>query len=475
MSGASVGEELLERDADLDEAARMRRAAGGGSGGALLVVGPAGIGKSALIRAIRDRASADGFTVLAARGAELEREFSFGVVRQLLEPAVAVTPERERARLFSGAARPAATAIGELHLDDPNLASPSLDPSFAVLHGLYWLTANLAERGPLLIAVDDAHWADPASLRFLVYLAGRLEGLPAMLVVGMRPAEPGSAVELLSALESEPASRVLRVAALSQAGTEILVRSRLEDAAGGFAAACHSATQGNPQLIRELLVALAAEGIEPTPAGAERVAALRADRIAASVLARVGRAGRVAVALARAVAVLGRDATVPLATELVEVDPEEAAAGVDTLTELEVIDQGEVLAYVHPIVRAAIYNDMQTTERAALHARAARLLAHTAASSSRSRRRSWRASPRAIPGRSGNSATPRRTPWRAVRPTPRSRSSSAPLRSARARRSAARSSSRWGGRTGCSATSAVPSGGSARRWGWRPNPVAAPR
>lgn len=375
MSGALVGEDLLERDADLDEAARMRMAAGGGSGGALVVVGPAGIGKSALIRAIREGASADGFTVLAARGAELEREFSFGVVRQLLEPAVAATPERERARLFSGAARPATQAIGELHLDDPNLASPSLDPSFAVLHGLYWLTANLAERAPLLIAVDDAHWADPASLRFLVYLAGRLEGLAAMLVVGMRPAEPGSPVELLSPLEAEPASRVLRVAPLSQAGTEILVRSRFEDVAGGFAAACHRATQGNPQLIRELLVALAAEGIEPTPSGAERVATLRADRIAASVLARVGRAGPVAVALARAVAVLGRDATVPLVAELAGVDPKEAAAGVETLAELEVIEQGEILAYFHPIVRAAIYNDMQATERAALHTRAARLLA----------------------------------------------------------------------------------------------------
>ena len=58
------------------------------------------------------------------------------------------------------------------------------------LHGLYWLTANLAAEQPLLILVDDAHWADPPSLRWLAYLAQRLDGLPAALIVAARPGEP---------------------------------------------------------------------------------------------------------------------------------------------------------------------------------------------------------------------------------------------------------------------------------------------
>jgi DNA-binding CsgD family transcriptional regulator len=377
MSGAPAGEELLERDAYLQEAAELLSAAEGGSGSTLLVLGPAGIGKSALIRAIRDRAHAHGFAVLAARGAELEREFSFGVTRQLLEPALAAASPGERERLFSGAAQLAGQAIGELQADDPSAASPSLDPPFAVLHGLYWLTSNLAEARPLVIAVDDAHWSDTASLRFLVYLAGRLEGLPAVLTVGMRPSEPDTPSKLLSALESEPASRLLRVAPLTRAGTEALVRSMLEaEPAGGFAAACHHATGGIPQLIRELLAALAAEGVEPTPAGAERVAALRADRISASVLARVGRAGPGAVGLARAVAVLDRNAGLGLATELAELSPEEAVAAANMLAGLDVIVPGHALAYVHPIVRAAVYSDMAPSDRSEMHARAARLLAH---------------------------------------------------------------------------------------------------
>jgi DNA-binding CsgD family transcriptional regulator len=369
-------EDLVEREAELREATDLLGAANTGAGAALLVEGPAGIGKSALIRAIRDLAAREGFSVLAGRGAELEREFSFGVVRQLFEPALASTKGREREALLSGAASLAQPAIGEL---DPAAtaveASPTLDPSFAVLHGLYWLTVNLAERSPLLISVDDAQWSDAASLRFLGYLTGRLEGLPVMLTISVRPFEPGPTGELLAALEAEAAARVMRLAPLSEAGTDAVVRSRLSSApAPGFAPACHRASGGNPQLIRELLAALAAEGVEPTPSGADHVAELRADRIAASVLARLARLGEPAVKLARAIAVLGADASPDLAAELAELADANAAEAVDALSGVEILAPGDPLGFVHPIVRAAVYNDAAPGVRAEAHRRAARLL-----------------------------------------------------------------------------------------------------
>ena len=302
---------LLERGAELREAAEVLNAAGSGAGGGLLIEGPAGIGKSALIRAIRREAEGEGFAVLAARGAELEREFSFGVVRQLFEPALAARKGAERDALLAGAAHLAEPAIGELAPPDAADVSPSVDPSFAVLHGLYWLTANLAEHSPLLIAVDDAHWSDAASLRFLSYLAGRLEGLPVVLTVALRPFELGAASKLVAALDAEATTRVVHLPPLSAAGTDALVRARFQtEPAPGFATACHRASGGNPQLTQELLAALAAEGVEPTPAGAAHIADLRADRIAASVLARVEHLGDPAVALARSAAVLGRTVSV---------------------------------------------------------------------------------------------------------------------------------------------------------------------
>jgi DNA-binding CsgD family transcriptional regulator len=379
----STEEQLLERGDDLRDAEGLLAAVGAGEGSALLIEGPAGIGKSALIRAIRERASGLGFRVLVARGAELERDFSFGVVRQLFEPALAMAADAEREALLAGAAGLAEPAVGKLDgglASAPSSASPSLDPSFAVLHGLFWLTSNLAERTPLLIAVDDAHWSDAASLRFLVYLAGRLEGLPAMLAIGLRRFEPGAPAELIAALDAEDTARVLRVAPLSDAGTDALVRARLAvDPAVGFSAACHRATGGNPQLIRELLAALAAEGVEPTPSGADHVAELRADRIAGSVLARLGRVGGPAVRVAQAVAVLGRDAEPDLVAELAGLPADEAARAVDSLAALEVLLDDNPVAFVHPIVRTAVYTDFGSADRGEAHARAARLLAERGA------------------------------------------------------------------------------------------------
>src|SRR5262249_47015800 len=136
------------------------------SGRALGIEGPPGIGKSSLLGAART--AAGDFRVLSARGGELEQEVPFGIVRQLLEPVLAAVQEDERRALVAGAAA----------LAQPTLVTPVADageePSFAALHGLYWLAVNLAEEQPLLVTVDDLHWADLASLRWLVYLARRL-------------------------------------------------------------------------------------------------------------------------------------------------------------------------------------------------------------------------------------------------------------------------------------------------------------
>ena len=131
---------------------------------------------SARPRCSRRRADAAlglGRVVLRARGSELEADFAFGVVRQLFERRLVSADVSERDALLVGPAGAArALLLGEL------AEASAFDTSFAVLHGLYWLTANLADRWPLLIAIDDAHWADEPSLRWLAHLAPRLEGLP---------------------------------------------------------------------------------------------------------------------------------------------------------------------------------------------------------------------------------------------------------------------------------------------------------
>jgi hypothetical protein len=95
---------------------------------------------------------------LRARGGELERDFAYGVVRQLLEPALRDAGPDGTAELLSGAA---ALARPLLSTHAPSEAAPiARDHAYAVLHALYWLCANLSARTPMLLAIDDAHWAD---------------------------------------------------------------------------------------------------------------------------------------------------------------------------------------------------------------------------------------------------------------------------------------------------------------------------
>src|SRR5204863_8886734 len=140
----------------------------------------AGLGKTRLLQRLRRNAARAGMRVLSARATELEREYPYGVVRQLFEPLLASADESERAALLQDAAAAARPALGLARESMPSQAPGDL--SFSTLYGLYWLTANAAGAGPLLLAVDDAHWADVPSLQFLMVLSARLEGLPILLV-----------------------------------------------------------------------------------------------------------------------------------------------------------------------------------------------------------------------------------------------------------------------------------------------------
>ena len=189
---------LLERESELAELAGALAATRAGSGGLILVEGPAGIGKSGLLAATCSLAEEAGVVIARSRGSELEAQFAFGVVRQLFEPLLRER-SRQRARLLRGAAALAAEVVGAGAVGSSR-TEVGLEE---VVHGLYWLTLNLAERGPFVAVIDDAHWADASSLRFLSYLAGRLEGAGVLAVVAARGAEATAAESLLGRLAQE--------------------------------------------------------------------------------------------------------------------------------------------------------------------------------------------------------------------------------------------------------------------------------
>jgi DNA-binding CsgD family transcriptional regulator len=365
----------MEREAQLERLVQWLGRAKAGEGELVLIEGPAGIGKTALVRAVCTFAGDQGVGVFDARGHQLEDEFAFGVVRQLLERPLAAMSAAEQAALLAGAAAPAALVVA------PGLrraaAAQGGEPSLlGTLHGLYWLVVNLAERGPLLLCIDDAHWADRASLRFVDYLARRLADLPVALLVASRRGEPSTGAALLPGLIGNPSVEVLEPMPLSEEAVGAIVRRVLPGAvADEFCAACHGASGGNPFLLEELLAELKSEGIEPTTADARRVALIHPGTVTSAVLARLGRLGRDASRLARALAVLGDAAELRFAAALAGSDMAEAARAVDTLARADILAPGSGLGFAHPLVRGAIYESIPAAQRAHDHARAARLLA----------------------------------------------------------------------------------------------------
>jgi hypothetical protein len=244
------------------------------------------------------------------------------------------------------------------------------------MHGLYWLLVNAAGAGPVLVAVDDLHWADQASLRYVSYLASRLEGVPVGLVLSWRAGETGSAAEYLTRLEQAAAGSVVHPAALSADGARAVLAGAFSTTpAGRFAAACHAVTGGNPFLLRELIQGLRADGISPGEEAAGRVAGLGPRSVARAVALRMARLGPAAVELARAVAILGEGGQLRHAAALAGIAAVDAAAAADALAGIGVLDQGTLLRFVHPIVRTAVYDDIPPADRGLRHAAAARLLA----------------------------------------------------------------------------------------------------
>ena len=350
----------------------------------MILEGPAGIGKTALLAAGRGLAVDEGFRVLRARGAELERDFAFGVVRQLFDPVMAGASRRERADLLDGPPGVAARLLGFPDLGSPadvaELVAP--DPSFAVLHGLYWLCANLAAEQPLALVVDDAHWADRASLRFLAFLMPRLEELRVAVLLAARPAEAGESQELLAALTIDIATEVVTVGPLTSNGVATLVAAGLgSELEPEFAVACEEATGGTPFLVHTLVEALLEERIAPVAASAGKVKNVATATLDRWAMVRLSRLGPDACRLARAVAVM-EQAEMDLSARLAELRLPDAAKAADLLVRAGVLEELP-LRFAHPLLRSAVYREMAVGERDRAHGCAARLLAEVGAGPAR--------------------------------------------------------------------------------------------
>lgn len=365
---------LIERESELAVLDEVLLAAASGQGAAALIEGEAGIGKTRLMGLARARAEEVGLRVLYATADEIETRVPFAGARLLLGRAARdVAPD--------GPARLGVLALGGGLPDPSGLGSRSDE----VVHALWWLIVELADEQPLALFLDDAQWADELTLGLLRMAARRAAELPLALVVAARPAAAGHRHALLAA---ERAFVRVEPAPLSAAGTARLVEAMLgRPGSVALVARARAATRGNPLYLRELLAHNEGDALDDgrSPPQLVRLVADRLERLSPA-----------ATTLARAVAVLGGDADEARARALAGLEPSEAIAAEEELCGERVLD-ARAYGFTHPVVAAAAREAIGPLDAAALHARAAALLADAGFDDQRVAEHLMRAPPRGDP------------------------------------------------------------------------------
>ncbi|MFI5684163.1 ATP-binding protein [Streptomyces sp. NPDC051636] len=380
---AAASASLWERDAEIAtvmQALDVLCADRSSSGSLLVFRGEAGLGKTALLTEIRRVAERRGCTVWSTRGGETLRSVPFNVVRQLLQPAlVSLLPEEAREYLgdWYDIAGPALGIAepGEGHADPQG-----------VCDGLVAAVRRLARRWwPLVLLIDDAHWADQETLRWLSAFAERLDDLSVLVVVARRPGEvSGDSARHLDTVAAAAGRPVNNLSALTPDATAGLTRATLgRHADAPFCREVWAVTGGNPYETVELLAKVQDSEFEPVEAHAGELRALNRSARGGGLVARLEGLGIDATKFAWAAAILGTGITVDLVAQLATMRDDDARrcaeqlVGARILTEPDPaaprVDDGD-LEFVHPLIATAVYNSIPPAMRTAMHGIAAQVV-----------------------------------------------------------------------------------------------------
>ncbi|TWP44035.1 AAA family ATPase [Lentzea tibetensis] len=363
---------LLERQSELDQVSRALRDAHSGSGSQLLVGGPLGNGKSALLQEIPTLEAAEGFRVIRANASSLEQDFAFGVVRQLFDPVLSrAVPELEE-RWLTGPA-----GLARVVFADDAPAAPEAPPVMmqeAALQGLTALLRNISVDKPSLILIDDLQWVDEPSLRWLSRLSKRLDSLRVLLVTAVREGDSRTERPLVTELTSF-CQHELRPAPLSVSATADLVSTHTgEWPDEEFVLACHETTDGNPMFLMSVLLNLAYSGVAPAARHVDMVRSLRPAQLRERLIQCLQTQSEPVRSFARATAVLGEHVDVELIGHLAGLDAIGAATAMRTMHQLGLLKSDQQPHFMHLVVQDAIEEWMTAEEREELHLRAVKLL-----------------------------------------------------------------------------------------------------
>ncbi|WP_159775156.1 ATP-binding protein [Streptomyces sp. HM190] len=370
---------LWEREAELaaiTEAIDELRADQASPGRVLVFRGEAGIGKTALLTEARRIAEERGCTAWYARGGETVTSVPFNVVRQLLQPALMALMDAETRDYLGDWYDIAGPALG--------LAEPGVTPADPrhVCDGLVAAVGRLVRRTwPLVLLIDDAHWADQETLHWLSVLTGRLSEMCVLVVVARRPGEAtGEPARYLQEIAAV-AGPVTRISALTPGATAGLTRSAVgEHADDAFCREVWAVTAGNPYETVELLAKVRDSQLDPVEDSAAELRALNKTARGHGLVARLEELGVEATRFAWAAAILHTGITVEIVARLAGLPVATARECAELLTQARILtppdpanrqpDDGD-LVFVHPLIATAVYDSILPSVRTAFHGVAA--------------------------------------------------------------------------------------------------------
>ena len=354
----------------------------------LEVVGEPGIGKTTMLDGVGEPRSSRRL-VLRGRAAEFECDLPYGLFIDALDAHLVGVTQGRHPKLDEDRLAELAGVFPSLERE---VAAPIVvvrEERFRFHRAVRALLEQLAGSGSLVLALDDVHFADPASCELLASLVRRLPSCPLLLAFAYRTGRgpPAVVTELIAATRAERAHRI-ELGPLSRAESDQLMAG--EEVGEGWRASLHAQSGGNPFYLEQLLRSRRLEAERPSGPGTgpfggrlDTLSGRISEEVAVTIAREVDALPWLAQAVLQAAAVAGEPFEPDLVAEIADVAEPDALLSLDELQARDLIRPTAVareFRFRHPLVRAAVYGSLKGGWRVAAHARAARALARRGAS-----------------------------------------------------------------------------------------------
>jgi DNA-binding CsgD family transcriptional regulator len=368
--GLAPADDLIGRDAELSVGRQLIHTVRRGAAASLLIEGEAGIGKTVLVQRVAAEARISGAAFLSGAAHPFERNRPFGALVDALE----LRPRSADPRR----ARTGRLIVGEGELAGP---SPSADARLMVLDAVTELLETLCSDGPVVLVLEDLHWADESSLGAVQTILHDLAHVPLLLMATLRPTPRTPDLDVLLDECAAAGTRILQLRSLESADVDALVHRQLGGRAGPLLSSIIDKAGGNPLWLVELIRSLTAEGWLKRDADVvEAIGDELPSTLRDLVLRRLRYLPAATLDLLQLASLLGEAVSIRDLVAVARRPTVELVANLSEAFRARLLDErADAVVFRHQLVQQAIYEDLPIRVRRALHRDAASALAHSGA------------------------------------------------------------------------------------------------